>query len=190
MAKVDKKLITIAYIRKSVYLCSDIATKINNDMKKCLLVIALVLSVLIQVHLTLFTVGNILNPVTLMLLLYYSPPFNGEYLSCFPVFFIFTFQCLITFFLIYILFHKKDFRKWGITYIISLVLLLIGYYLFEYMFSSVVGTINQLKIAEYYNELYNYGKAFRYVLGYTVMQFALLFVYYIIKNLNHEEEIY
>ena len=146
--------------------------------------VLLICIVVVQVHLTLFTVGNVLNPITLVLLFYYSPPFNGEYLTLFPEILIFTFQSVISFFVIYLLYHQKDYKKWILSYVVCLFLLIIGCYLFETYFISIVNAINQSKVANCYYSIYNYGQAFQYVIGYTIMQFLLLFCYYIIKTFN------
>lgn len=144
-------------------------------------IIILVCIVLVQVHLTLFTVENVLNPITLILLLYYSPPFNGEYFTLFPEITVFTFQSMITFFAIYLLYHQKEYKIWIFSYVVCLFLLIIGCHLSETSFISIVKAISQSKMADSYYRIYNYGQAFQYVIGYTIMQFLLLFSYYILK---------
>lgn len=147
--------------------------------------VLLICIVLVQVHLTLFTVENVLNPITLILLLYYSPPFNGEYFTLFPEITVFTFQSMITFYAIYLLYHQKEYKIWIFSYVVCLFLLIIGCYLAETSLISIVKAISQSKIADSYYNIYNYGQAFRYVIGYTIMQFLLLFSYFIIKLTIH-----
>lgn len=143
--------------------------------------VLLICIVLVQVHLTLFTVGNVLNPITLILLFYYSPPFNGEFLTLFPEITVFTFQSMITFFAIYLLYHQKEYKIWIFSYVVCLFLLIIGCHLSETSFISIVKAISQSKMADSYYNIYNYGQAFQYVIGYTIMQYILLFSYYILK---------
>jgi hypothetical protein len=147
--------------------------------------VLLICIVLVQVHLTLFTVGNVLNPITLVLLFYYSPPFNGKYLTLFPEILIFTFQSVISFFVIYLLYHQKDFKIWIITYVVCLSLLIIGCHLSETSFFSIVKAIKQSKMANSYYNIYYYGQAFQYVIGYTIMQFILILSYYTLKLTIH-----
>ena len=124
--------------------------------------VLLICIVLVQVHLTLFTVENVLNPITLILLLYYSPPFNGEYFTLFPEITVFTFQSMITFYAIYLLYHQKEYKIWIFSYVVCLFLLIIGCYLAETSLISIVKAIIQSKIADSYYNIYNYGQAFRY----------------------------
>ena len=135
----------------------------------------LVLFVLIQVHLTLFTVDNSLNPITIILLLYYSPPFNGEYFPYFPEIFTFSFQSLITSFVIYILYRKIKIKQYCVAYFVCLSLLLIVCYLSKVNYSLIDGS----NIAYYYYRYYNYGQAFRYIMGFSFLQLILVLTYYI-----------
>ena len=145
----------------------------------------LVLFVLTQVHLTLFTVGNSFNPITIFYLIYYSPPFNGEYLPYLPEIVIFLFQSLITFFVMYLIYRKINIKLCCIAYFVCLFLLLAVCYLSKTGYSLEVSqAIDGSSIADYYYRYYNYGQAFRYVSGFSFLQLILLLTYYIATRIN------
>ena len=87
-------------------------------IKNVIKILSLVLCVLLQVHLSLFTVGNIINPVTLMYFLYYSHPFSNWEIGWFPYLFIFTFNSIISYYLLRLIFKDVNLRKYLIAYTI------------------------------------------------------------------------
>ena len=159
---------------------------INNRFKRLIGLIVLVLFPFIQVHVTMHTVGNVLNPITLIYLFYYSPPYNGEGCIWLPCVFIFTFQSVISLLLIKFWGYQLKWKSCVISYFLCLIILIIFVYLVEYRWTFINHAIDKMIIADKYYKIYNYGQAFRLILGYTVLQYVFLLLYIIVGMVNHD----
>ena len=148
--------------------------------KVFVLIVLLIVLVVVQVHLTLFTADNPFNPISLMLLLYYSASYYEKYLPFYPELLTFTVQSGITIFMVYRLFRSVDLRKWVISYFISCVLFLLGCHLYDTNYQAYDETISNLTISEHYYHVYGYIQAFSWVLGYSAMQIVLMLVWFLI----------
>lgn len=151
-------------------------------MRKCVFLI--VLLVIIQVHLLSFTVNVIFNPVTIIYLFYYGSPLHGENYDIIPILYTFAIHCIITFLIVNKIMHKTNYYNCIASFVVGLVVLIVGYYLFETRFSEFTEKIDHTRIATFYYEIYNYRQAFRSILGYSIIQLILLGVYYSIYILR------
>ena len=147
-------------------------------IKRLLILFVLVIA---QIHLLSFTASNIFNPVTLLNLLYYGSPLHGESYIVIPSIMTFTVNCIVTFYFVTIIFHRKDYKHMVLSYIISLILLMWGYHLFLTDFYYLIYRIDNTKMADSYYAIYHYGQAFRYILGYLLMQIIVLVLYYLLE---------
>ena len=148
-------------------------------IKNVIKILSLVLCVLLRVHLSLFTVGNIINPVTLMYFLYYSHPFSNWEIGWFPYLFIFTFNSIISYYLLRLIFKDVNLRKYLIAYTICVFMILI-YYCVEQRFEMYVNHIYNMDISQMYYEVYGYKQVFYNIVGYTILQTVLLLLYFFV----------
>lgn len=142
-------------------------------------IFTLAFCVILQVHLSLLTVENVFNPVTLMYLFYYSPPFSNWDIEWFPRLFIFTFHSIITYYILRILFNSVNWHNFLIAYIICFFVIIV-FYLNEQRFEKF-DFIYNMDISRIYYKVYNYGSAFYKMVGYLVAQTLLLSLYQLIE---------
>lgn len=146
----------------------------------------LLIFVLVQIHVTLYTADNIFNPLTIMGLIYYDSHLHEICFRYTPNIVVFTYQSLLTFSLLYALFNKRDYKNWITAWAIcSLILIMCCYAIGTYY--KCIFMIDDTKIGALYYQIYGYGQAFRYILGFLIMQVLLLCVYMITESLKRKK---
>ena len=143
----------------------------------------LIFLVLIQVHITLFTVNNIINPITIMYLFYYSPPMSNWEIGWFPYLFIFTFQSVVSYYILRYLFVSFNFRSYLVSFLIC-VLFIFLFYINESKFDKIEDYIDTKVIAEAYFKYYQYMSAFRLIIGYAILQMVLMITYLFVNQVR------
>ena len=116
-------------------------------------------------------------------LLYYDSPLHEMCFRHTPAIFIFTYQSLLTFSLLYALFDKRDYKTWITTWAISSLILILCCYAIDTYYKDLY-KIDDTKIGLFYYRIYGYGQAFRSVLGFLIMQIILICVNISIKTLS------
>ena len=85
----------------------------------------------------------------------------------------------------YLMYRKINIRLCCVAYFVCLFLLLAVCYHSKTGYPLEVSqVIDGSSIADYYSRYYNYGQAFRYVLGFSILQLILLLTYYIATRIN------
>lgn len=139
-------------------------------------ILILILFVLVQIHITLYTADNVFNPLTIMGLMYYDSPLHDMCFRYTPSIVVFTYQSLLTFSLLYALFDKRDYKNWITTWVICSLILIMCCYVIDTCFKCFY-IIDDTRIGFFYYHLYGYGQALSSILGFLIMQVLLLCVY-------------